>query len=177
MLVIAVIAYVLIRRLAGEPAQAKRMLVIPAILVIVGLKDLHGVTGAALAYLVVTGLVTVVLGALRGASIRLFQREGVVFMRYTAVTLGLWVLNIAVKFGSSFLMHVLDPAAATAAGNTLMLSLGLGVLVEGLVVLAKAVRGEGRILWEKGRDGGPHRSAQWLDDLQRRYSGRGPLDR
>jgi hypothetical protein len=174
-LVIAVIAYVLIRRLAGEPAEAKRMLILPAVLTVVGIANLDDLThsGTALLFLIGTLLISVVLGALRGASIRLSRREGIVFMRYTWVTVALWVANIAVKFGGNLLLGAIDKSGAAVLGNTVLLTVGAGMLLEGVVVLGRALRSGEQVIWAQGRDGAPHRTSPWLDDLQRQFSRRG----
>lgn len=149
--IIAAVGYVLARRMAGEPAQAKRMLILPAVLTVVGFTDIGkaGTSGTAVAFLVATAAVSVVLGAARGASIRLSARDGIVFLRYTWLTVGLWVLNLVVKFGANALLGATDRHTVTAAGNSLLFTLGLGLLTEGVVVLVRAVRGEGRILWAR----------------------------
>lgn len=167
-LIIAAIGYVLVRRFLGEPAQAKRMLILPAVLTVIGFTNLHGIAGSAIVALVVTALLSIGLGALRGASIKVYRQDGVVFMRYTWVTLVLWVLNVAVKVGATLLLGVFDQGAASALGNTTMLTIGLGMLVEGVVALAKALRGGHQVIWEKGKDGAPHRTSPFLDSLQDR---------
>lgn len=167
-LIIAAIGYVLLRRFMGEPAQAKRMLILPAVLIVIGLTNLHGIAGSAILGLVATALLSIGLGALRGVSIKVYRQDGVVFLRYTWVTLVLWVLNVAVKFGATLLLGVFDKDAATALGNTTMLTIGLGMLVEGVVALAKALRGGHQVIWEKGKDGAPHRTSPFLDSLQER---------
>jgi hypothetical protein len=174
-LIIAVIAYVLIRRLAGEPAEAKRMLILPAILIIVGLSNLDDLThsGTALLFLIGTVLISAALGALRGISIKLPRRDGIVFMRYTAVTIALWVANIAVKFGANLLLGAIDKSGAAVLGNTMFLTVGVGMLLEGVVVLARALRTGDQVIWAQGRDGAPHRTSPWLDDLQRQFARRG----
>ncbi|MDT8913308.1 DUF1453 domain-containing protein [Amycolatopsis sp. PS_44_ISF1] len=174
-LIIAVIAYVLIRRLAGEPAEAKRMLILPAILIAVGLSQLDdlGRSGVAVLFLAGTTLVSAALGALRGVTIRLPRRDGIVFMRYTAVTIVLWVVNIAVKIGAGLLLGAIDPAGSDALGGTTFLTVGVGMLLEGVVVLARALRTGDQVIWAQGRDGAPHRTSPWLDDLQRQLSRRG----
>ncbi|SDZ27284.1 Protein of unknown function [Amycolatopsis xylanica] len=172
-LIVAVIGYVLVRRMAGQPAEAKRMLVLPAILVVIGLSDIGSVTrsGIALTFLVVTTALGVALGALRGLSIRLYHQDGLVFMRYTWVTVLLWVANIGVKVGSGALLAALDKG--TDSNNAMFVSLGLGLLAEGVVVLAKALRSDHQIVWKTGKDGAPHERSPFLDDLQRRASRRG----
>jgi hypothetical protein len=173
-LIIAVITYVLIRRLIGEPAEAKRMLILPTVLTVIGVTDLKNLphSGTALVFLAGTVLISAVLGALRGASIKLSRRTGLVFMRYTAVTVGLWVANIAVKFGGNLLLGGIDKSGAAALGDTVLLTVGIGMLLEGVVVLGRALRSGEQVIWSQGRDGAPHRTSPWLDDLQRQLSRR-----
>ncbi|MFF0143830.1 hypothetical protein [Amycolatopsis sulphurea] len=52
----------------------------------------------------------------------------------------------------SFLMNVVAPDHPQA-GNTTMLTVGVSLLLEGLVTMAKASRSEYRIPWDKRRDG------------------------
>lgn len=173
LLVVALVGYMLIRRLMGEPAQAKRMLVLPAVLTVVGLSSAQSVLHdpTQLGFLAVTTLVGIAIGALRGASVKVFVRDGIVNMRYTWITIVLWVVNIAAKLGGNFLLSSIDPHAD--GGNTLMLTLGAGLLMEGVVVLGKAMRTGGQVIWQQGRNGGPHRTSSFLDEMQSRVSDRG----
>lgn len=173
LLVIALVGYMLIRRLLGQPAEAKRMLLLPAVLTVIGLSSANGVLHdpVQLSFLVVTTLVGVGVGGLRGLSVKVFVNDGIVHMRYTGITILLWVVNIVVKLGGNFLLSAVDTQAN--GGNTLMLTLGAGLLMEGLVVLAKAMRTGGQVVWQQGRDGAPHRTAGFLDDLQARIADRG----
>ncbi|MET1073966.1 MAG: DUF1453 domain-containing protein [Umezawaea sp.] len=157
-LIIAAIAYIVARRLLGEPAEAKRVLALPAVLTVVGLVDVTKVAQSpvAIGFLVGTTVVSVLLGLLRGASIRVFERDGVAHLKYTAGTLVLWAVNIVLKLGAGFALGVVDPATDHAGGNGLMLTLGAGMVAEGLVVMAKAMGTDGQVLWAKGRRGAPH---------------------
>ncbi|MGQ4514395.1 hypothetical protein [Streptomyces sp. DW26H14] len=174
-LIVAAVGYVLVRRMMGEPAQAKRMLILPAVLCVIGLSDVSGevTTSMSLLFLVATAAISVVLGMLRGASVRISQRDGLAFVRYTGVTVLLWVLNLAVKLGANFALGALDPKDAGGVGDSLMLSLGLGILAEGLVVLYRALRAGHQVMWAQGRDGAPHQSSPFLDDLRRNLTERG----
>lgn len=172
-LILAVIGYVLVRRMIGEAAQAKRMLILPAILAIIGLTQagpaLH--SPAALVFLLVSGALSVVIGALRGASVRISNRGGLAFVQYTWVTVALWVVNIAVKFGGNFVFAHIDSHAA-ALGNSLFLTLGLGMLIEGLVVTARALRSDTQVIWAKGEGGAPHTGSPLLENLRASVNGR-----
>nr|WP_042194756.1 hypothetical protein [Kibdelosporangium sp. MJ126-NF4]CEL21527.1 hypothetical protein [Kibdelosporangium sp. MJ126-NF4]CTQ95906.1 hypothetical protein [Kibdelosporangium sp. MJ126-NF4] len=169
-LIVAAVGYVLTRRMLGEPIVAKRMLLLPVVLIGFGLIDLvKGPQSAiSIGFLAATTALSVVLGLLRGASTRVFEKDGVAYLRYTVMTLVLWGVNIAVKVGAGVVLGSIDPGAAQASSTGLMFTLGAGLLAEGAAVLAKAVRTEGRIMWAKGRDGQPHRMSPTLDQLQQR---------
>jgi hypothetical protein len=168
-LIVAAVGYLLVRRVLGEPAQAKRMLVLPIVLSLIGLSDVSGQVGTPQSLLFLAGTVamSVVLGALRGASVRISQRDGLAFIRYTWVTITLWVVNLAVKFGANLILGAFDPKDAGAVGNSLLLTIGLGILAEGLVALYRALRGGHRVMWAQGRNGAPHQMSAMADDLGR----------
>ena len=177
-LILAVIGYVLVRRMIGEAAQAKRMLILPAILAIIGLTQAGPVlhSPVALLFLLVSGALSVVIGALRGASVRISNRNGLAFVQYTWVTVALWVANIAVKFGGNVVFGQIDPHAA-GLGNSLFLTLGLGMLIEGLVVTARALRGDTQVIWAKGENGAPHTGSPLLENMRHNINGRAAANR
>jgi hypothetical protein len=174
-LIIAAVAYVLVRRLAGEPAQANRLLVLPGVLAVIGLTDLKDITltGASVAFLVATVAAGALLGVLRGASVRLSERDGIAFVRYTWLTIVLWAVNLAVKFGANILLGIVDPHAGATAGDSLLLTLGIGMLCEGGVVLLRVLRTDSRIVWAQREAGQQLRVSQLTDrtsPLRRRRS-------
>jgi hypothetical protein len=167
-LILAAVGYLLLRRMMGEPAQARRMLILPVVLGLIGLSDLSGQvrTPLSLLFLVATAAISVFLGVLRGASVRVFQRDGLAFFRYTWFTVVLWVVNLVIKFGANLVLGAADPRDAGGVGNSLLFTLGLGILAEGLVVLYRALRADHRVMWSQGQDGAPHRMSPVLDDLR-----------
>jgi hypothetical protein len=174
-LIIAAVAYVLVRRLAGEPAQANRLLVLPGVLAVIGLTDLKDITltGASVAFLVATVAAGALLGVLRGASVRLSERDGIAFVRYTWLTIVLWAVNLAVKFGANILLGIVDPHAGATAGDSLLLTLGIGMLCEGGVVLLRVLRTDSRIVRAQREAGQQLRVSQLTDrtsPLRRRRS-------
>lgn len=166
-LIIALIAYILIRRLAGQPAQGKKLLILPAIIMVIGIASLsHTWSPFAISFLVATTGVSFIIGILRGVSIKLFGKDGVVWMRYTATTVVLWVANIAIKIAAAITIATINPVAAHQESSGLLISLGMGVLMEGVVVALKAVNTDSRVLWAKGKDGQADRHSEFLDNLQ-----------
>jgi hypothetical protein len=168
-LIIAAIAYVLISRMMGQPAQAKRMLLLPAVLALIGLANISdGLTSAtAVVFLIATAAISVLLGAARGATVRISLRNGTAFVRYTGWTVLLWLVNIAVKFGANLALGAIDAKAADGVSNSLLFTLGLGMLVEGLVVLYRALRADHPVIWSEDRDSGQPRMSPVLDNVRR----------
>ncbi|MFD4671499.1 DUF1453 domain-containing protein [Lentzea sp. NPDC058450] len=157
-LIAAAIIYVMARRLMGEPAVGKRLLLLPVILGLIGLTQ---TTPNGLGFLLVSVVLSVAFGVLRGLTIRTYEQNGIVMLRYTAMTVVLWVASIAARFAVGFAL-----APSGAQGNGLMLVVGAGLLAEGLVVMSKAVRHGGQVVWAKGRAGAPHRTSALLDSWQ-----------
>ena len=150
--IVVVVGLLIVRRLIGEPADARRMLLVPAALCLAGLSDLGQVAQSPLSvgFLLGISVVSVVLGVLRGASVRVHKRDDVVFMRYTMTTVVLFVANLGVKVGSGLLLGYIDPRAEHAVSSGLALTLGVGMLAEGVAILSKALRTGGRIAWGGG---------------------------
>ncbi|WP_114597666.1 DUF1453 domain-containing protein [Renibacterium salmoninarum] len=173
-IVIGVVAYVMIRRFLGEPVEAKRMLLLPVILSIIGLFSLNDSPQSAdsILFLVITVTLGIAIGIFRGLTIRVKDRDGVAFLHYTWFTIGVWAVSLLVKFGSSILWHSIDAQAAQLAANSTMLSLGTGLLAEGLVVMLKAISTDSRIMWQKGQDGQAYSTSPLIDQLQQQSKSR-----
>lgn len=149
MLIAAAISYVLGRRLTGEPAVGKRLLLIPAALGVFGVTQVavHSVTGVV--FLVASTALSVAFGLLRGVSVRTYEQNGVVMLRYTVMTIVLWAASIAARLGAGFVLGLLDPSAVREGNSGLVLAVGAGLLAEGLVVMTKAVRVRGQVMWSR----------------------------
>ncbi|MEV6243368.1 DUF1453 domain-containing protein [Lentzea sp. NPDC051838] len=169
-LIAAAVIYVMGRRLMGEPAVGKRLLLLPAVLGLIGLTQTSVHSVAAIGFLVASAVLSVVFGVLRGVTIRTYEQNGIVMLRYTAMTIVLWVASIAARLAAGFVMNLIDPGAVQA-GNGLMLVVGAGLLAEGLVVMSKAVRVGGQVVWAKGRRGEAHRTSPFLDSWQEKVRG------
>jgi FtsH-binding integral membrane protein len=142
LLVLAGIALVMWTRMRGQPLQAKRLLVLPAVFVVLGVGDLTGqhahYTAADIGFLVAGAAVAAVLGAARGATVELFSRDGELWQRYRPVTVALWLTLIAAKI----ILAVIARAAGAPGGagsNGLLLALGISLLAETAVVGPRAL--------------------------------------
>jgi hypothetical protein len=139
----AVVVYMFARRIAGEPLNARRLVVLPAVLTIWGASrlthvhgGLHGVDVAMIGVIVAASLM---LGLVRGATIRVFVRDGHPWQRYTVVTIGVWALAIAVRLGADWAGHLVG-ASTSALAASLVLAVGVSFLGEAAVVGTRGLR-------------------------------------
>ncbi|KZM74419.1 DUF1453 family protein [Nocardia terpenica] len=133
-----VVIVVIIRRFAGEPLNAKDLFVPPIVLLGIGVYILmkQDPTGIDIAWICVGLLAGFCCGALRGTTIRLLTRDGVLWQRYTPRTLAVWVLSVAVTAGVSILGARL---CAHADMRPTQLSIGVSLLGEALVIGLRAL--------------------------------------
>jgi len=142
LLALAGIALVMWTRMQGQPLQAKRLLILPAAFVVLGIGDLTGknahYTAADLGFLIAGGVLSAVLGAARGATVELFSRDGELWQRYRPVTVALWLTLIAAKV---ILAMIASAAGAPGAAGTngLLLAIGISLLAEAAVVGPRAL--------------------------------------
>ncbi|MBB5122330.1 hypothetical protein AF335_26400 [Streptomyces eurocidicus] len=132
--IVVVLIVVVVRRLRGEPLNARDLLVAPLVLTGIGVMSVikaDDVTGADLGWLIPGAA----LGVARGATIEVFERGGVLWQRYTGK-------SFAVAAGSLVLMagfgYVAARSGMHASARPTQLNIGVGFLGEALVV---AVRG------------------------------------
>ncbi len=140
LLVLAAVGYVLVRRLAGEPLEGRRLAVLPIVLAVVGGAQLRGahVTPLDVAVLAVEGVVAVGLGALRGLTVDVYNRDGHLWYRYRPLTIVVWAGSILLRFVGAAVGHELgaDTGVLSAA---LVLIVALSLLGEALIVGRRAL--------------------------------------
>lgn len=172
LLIVAGVGYILVRRMIGDIVEIKSLLVLPVVLTGVGLLQLsqhgqlddlgpQGVT--TVAFLVVGIALSLGIGAVRGMTVYLAERNGELWMRYRVSTVALWVLNVAVKAAIIPVEVAVTHQSASTATHTLLLSVGLGILAESAVVLVRAMHREGTVVWAKGENGQAHRPSPVFD--------------
>ena len=141
LLIIAVAALVIGKRMTGRPVDARRSVVMPGVLAVYGVVLLHK-SGTTLSHtdqmwLVLQAAVSVVIGVVRGCTIRLYERDGVVWARYRPITLLLWIGSIAARFALEA-AAVASGADKSAMTSSIMLMFGLSLAAESLIVLPRA---------------------------------------
>ena len=128
-LIVAVAALVVGKRMTGRPVDARRSVVLH--------KSGGTLTHTDQVWLAVQGAVSIAIGVVRGCTIRLYERDGYVWARYRPITLLLWIGSIAVRFAleAAAVASGADKAAMTAS---VMLMFGLSLAAESLTVLPRA---------------------------------------
>lgn len=137
-LAVAVVIAIVVRRLRGEPLVARDVFGAPVILIgigVYGLTKLDVFTFTDGLWLVLGSAVGCGLGAVRAATTELFERDGVLWLRYTGRTFGVWVLSLLVNFGIGFLATT---AGAHPDARPVTLSIGVSLLGEALVIGMRA---------------------------------------
>ena len=142
-LAVAAVGYMLWSRMKGQPLQAKRLLVLPVVLTVLGTTDLTGssaphLTGKDIGFLAAGAGLAAVLGAARGATIEIYPHDGELWQRYRPATAGLWITLIAARL---ILMLIAGAAHASAGGgaSSLLLTLGVSLLAEAAIVAPRAL--------------------------------------
>ncbi|MFD9684496.1 DUF1453 domain-containing protein [Kitasatospora sp. NPDC059088] len=129
-----VVAVVVVRRLRGEPLNARDLFAPPVVLTALGLWALsqrHGLGVGDYVWIGAGAALGVGLGALRGATIRVYEREGVLWQRYTGRSFLVAVVSLAAMAGFALLA---ERGGLAADARPVQLSIGVGFLGEALVV-------------------------------------------
>lgn len=142
----ALAVWVLTRQLQARPVVVRKLFVLPVILVVLGIGSLNSAVSKSGAHftsndatwLAIDLAATIVFGIVRGASIRLFPQDGVLWRRGTWVTLAGWVLS----FGARGAIGVLasDHGAKVVGSSALVLSFGVSLAVQGAVVYLRGLQ-------------------------------------
>ncbi|WP_030058387.1 MULTISPECIES: hypothetical protein [Streptomyces] len=138
-LIAAVVVAVVIRRLRGEPLNARDLFGPPVVLTGLGVWALlqhHGLGPGDYAWVAAGAVLGVALGAVRGATIRVYERDGVLWQRYVGRTFLVAALSLAVMAGFSLLAEHFGLARDA---RPVQLSIGVGFLGEALVVGFRAL--------------------------------------
>jgi hypothetical protein len=146
LIAVAVLVLVIGRRFMPHPISGdRRRWRLPIVLAVVGIANLvqlrHQtppvtVTGTDLAFLIAGGLISAVLGALRGFTVRIYSQGGRLMQRYSVTTAALWIGTIVVRLGMDLAAPSLGVAKAVASAS-LLLMFGISLLGESLAVTAR----------------------------------------
>lgn len=143
-----IIVWRLARKLQERPVKTDgQRWRLPLILTVVGAFETVSLTrgahplkfdGADIAYLVLAGAVSVVLGLVRGGTVRLQDRGGQLTQQYTALTVVLWLATIGVRLCMDLVASHSFGVAAAVTGTSILMMFGLSLLGESAVVALRA---------------------------------------
>lgn len=165
--IIAVIALV-IKRFIGEPLNARDVFGPPVLLVGLGvysLTKLEMLNGTDITWLVIGSVVGIAFGALRGTTVKLYEREGELWQRYTKWTVLVWVVSVVVNAGIGFL--------GTAMGmhheaRPMTLSIGISLVGEMISIGLRAYKSGIPFAKRKDNGGGSSPLDRIVSDYRRR---------
>lgn len=137
--ILGLVGYSIVRRLAGQPLNARELFSTPLILTAVGgyqLIQANGLAPVDYIWAAAGILVGVACGAWRGSTIQVFLKDGVLWQRYNGRTFLVWVLSLLGSGGFVLLAMVLgmNPEARPTT-----LSIGIGMLGEVAIVGLRAL--------------------------------------
>ncbi|SEE87267.1 hypothetical protein [Streptomyces sp. Ag109_O5-10] len=139
---LAVVAFVIVRQVCGEPLHGRRLVVLPMVLAVVGLARLdksgHHLTTADIACLVIGAAIAAGIGAAQGAQLRLEPRDGVLWARTPVRGLWLWLALVASRLAMTLVAMAFDAHVAASTTPILML-LGVNRLGQAAVITQRAL--------------------------------------
>jgi hypothetical protein len=139
-LAIGIVGFVIARQLIGEPLRGKKVVILPVVLTIIGIANLHSdsvhVKPVDLACLAVGGAVVAGIGIAQAMVMRLESRNGALWGQLPPRGLWLWLLLIISRLIMTLIADSLD-AKAAAASSTILLMLGINRLAQAGVIIAR----------------------------------------
>ncbi|MCP2329088.1 hypothetical protein HDA40_007595 [Hamadaea flava] len=144
LLIAAILVWTMVRRMAGQPVQSRRMVLIPIGVTIAGVAQLGSghLPVADLLLLSLQAALSIGLGLARGASVQVFLRDGVAWCRYRWLTLGLWAATIGVRVVFAVVTGAFRSGGAASGLPSLLIGLGVGLLAEAAIVLVRVTSNE-----------------------------------
>ncbi|MFI1972291.1 DUF1453 domain-containing protein [Streptomyces cinnamoneus] len=125
---------VIAKRLGGEPLNVRDLFAPAVVLTALGgwsVYRAHDLTGGDLAWAVAGVALGLALGALRGRTVHVFEKQGVLWQRYTGRTFLVIALSVPVMGGFALLAASMG---MHEQARPVQLSIGVGFLGEALVI-------------------------------------------
>ncbi|MFH9419877.1 DUF1453 domain-containing protein [Streptomyces sp. NPDC017529] len=139
-IVAVVLVIVIAKRLKGEPVNVRDLFTGPAVLTGLGIlfvAKADDVTGTDIAWVVPGAFLGLALGAARGLMVRLFEKGGTLWQRYTGRTFLVVVASLLVSAGYGvFAEHM----GMHASARPVQLSIGVSFLGESLLIYYRGLK-------------------------------------
>lgn len=136
-LYLALIVFMVFRRVAGRPVTSiKQLFLLPVIVSFLGFESLHhaSLNGIDVAVVAVGSALSLGLGALRGCTDKVSQRDGAPWVRWGAASVAVFAVNLVIKL-------VLD------VGTVLIGGTGAGVSSSLVFAIGLMMLGEAGVVW------------------------------
>lgn len=139
---LAILLLILVRRVRGQELRPQRLFVLPFLPVLlgvgavapqIGLVHLHGIDYTVLA---ADLALSVVIGAIRGRTVLIYQHAGTTWYRYGPLTVALWFLSIVLRVALG-IYGAHHGATQLATSDVVLLMFGLTLLVQNAIVWAR----------------------------------------
>jgi hypothetical protein len=131
------VALIIARRFAGAPVGARSM-ALPVVFLVLGLLEMKTVdlTPTGIGLIVAEVAIGAAAGVARGYTIKLYERDGHLWQKYTVLTVVVWLGLIGVRAGFAFGAYRLG--LASSASGAALATVGASFVVESLVVARRA---------------------------------------
>ena len=136
---LAVVAFFIIRRTMGQPLNSRRFWLIPGLLVVLGVISMTSSGGFGwndAGWLALLSVIALVLGAVRGVTVHIYSRGGLLWFRYRPVTIAIWVGWFVVHYGLDWLIARTGSDIGTASSTFVV---GLTLLGEAATLAPRAM--------------------------------------
>jgi len=141
---VALIGYVLFKKIQGRPIRAPRKLFgLPIVLVVLGYGDLTSgktMKPIEIALTAIGAVLSIGLGLMRGQADKITTRDGAPFVQWGKASLILFGVNIVAKLVLD-LIGIAAGSSTSAAGKSLIFTLGLNLIAEAGVLWMRSSAG------------------------------------
>jgi hypothetical protein len=138
----AAVGYVVVTQLRGQALQAKRLVLLPLVLIVIGLSGLAGMTGVGaddVACITASALIAAAIGLAQGALTHLDSRDGTLWGRMPAKGMWLWAALIVSRVVVMVVARGIG-AEAAASLDSVIVVLGINRLAQAGVMAGRAAR-------------------------------------
>jgi hypothetical protein len=141
---VLVLGFVLWRQLQprevreDSPYRLMLLLGVVGVVDLVGFADAHHVNALAWSLLAASLVVGCLLGVLRGETMHIWRRHGVLMRQGNAVTVVLWVAGLGIHVLADLMINGVDSSASGIGADAILLYLGLALAAQRFATLNRA---------------------------------------
>ena len=139
LLIAAVVVLLIGRRFAGQPLRAQSLLIPVGLTAWAGYQLVgQHLTAVDIGFLLISAVLGLASGAARGITVRLYPRDGHLWMRYRWLTAVVWLASIALRIGLVAGGHLAGVGLSSA--SSIIFTLGVSLVAEVALVGYRASR-------------------------------------